>query len=308
MTRIYDVSYKGFPGICMENDALKAIFLPTQGAKLCSLTDRKSGKEFIYQGKTQTYQPSVYGGSYLAGECAGIDECLPNIDACYYDTFPWSGTPLPDHGEVWALPWDMVQEKNAVSFQVHGVRLPYRLEKHVSLHEKTLRMDYTLTNLSDFRMDYIWAAHMMLQAQAGCRFHLPQELSTAYVTMSASGSIGRYGDTFQYPGTAGYDFSTYRGDTADDYQKIYFADKLPVHSGWAEISYPDGARFRIRFPAEQIPYLGIIEAEGSELDIRCMFLEPCSGTFDRPDIAKLHGQCSFLTPKQVRSWYLEIQL
>ena len=308
MTKICDTTYKGYPAVCMENGVLRAIFLPQQGAKLCSLVDLATGQEYIYQGKTEEYRPGAYAGGYLDGECAGVDECFPNIDECYYDTFPWKGTLLPDHGEVWALPWDVSQEADCLILCVNGVRLPYRIEKKISLQDRTVRLDYRLINLSGFEMDYIWAAHMMLQSQEGCTFQFPENLSKAYVTMSDSGTVGRYGDTFQYPGTDKYDFRVYRGDSANDYQKIYFADKLTPDSGWAQIHYPDGSVFQIRFPVQQVPYLGAIQAEGGELDLRCMFLEPCSGAFDRPDIAKMHGMNSVLGPRETRSWYLEIEI
>lgn len=308
MTQIHETTYKGYPGICMENGALRAIFLPLQGSKLCSLVDLVSGQEYIYQGKTLHYRPCTYADGYLDGECAGVDECFPNIDECYYHAFPWNGTLLPDHGEVWALPWDATQEDESLTLSVNGVRLPYNIRKRISLCGRTLRMDYTLTNLSGFDMDFIWAAHMMLQAQEGCTFQFPTNLSKAYVTMSDSGTVGRYGDTFHYPGTNEYDFRVYRGDSVNDYQKIYFADKLSPDSGWAQIHYPDGSVFEIRFPTEEVPYLGAIQAEGGELDLRCMFLEPCSAAFDRPDIAKLHRMNSILGPRETRSWYLEIEI
>jgi len=308
MTRIYETAYKGFPGICMENSALRAIILPGQGSKLCSLVDLETGQEYIYQGKTDVYRPGRYDGNYLEGECAGVDECFPNIDESFYDAFPWKGTLLPDHGEVWALPWDMTREEDTLLLGIHGVRLPYRLEKKLSLQGRILRMDYTLTNLSGFDMDYIWAAHMMLQAREGCVFQFPETLSKAYVTMSDSGTVGRYGDTFLYPQTGDYDFRVYRGDAANDYQKIYFADKLDDASGWANIHYPDGSLFQIRFPTRQVPYLGAIQAEGGELELRCLFLEPCTGAFDRTDIAKKHGMNSVLKPRETVSWYLEIEI
>ncbi len=41
-------------------------------------------------------------GDYDIG---GFDECLPTISACLYPEPPFAGVMMPDHGEVWALPW-----------------------------------------------------------------------------------------------------------------------------------------------------------------------------------------------------------
>lgn len=314
MTTIYPSMYKGIEGISVENGTLSAVFLPSQGAKLCSLKSKLTDYEYIYQGKTTKYRMATYGQSYLEGECAGIDEIFPNIDAFYYDMAPWEGSYFPDHGEVWALPWEYEIEGECLKMSTVGVKLPYRLMKRVSMTEDgKLHIEYEVENLSCFAMDYIWASHMMFTAEEGCQFEFEENLSRAYVTMSDSGTIGGYGDTFYYPFAKQrnkiiYDMRVHRGMTANDYQKIYFADKLKADQGWGRIVYPDESSLTITFPIEEIPYLGIIQAEGGELDLRCMFMEPCTGAFDRPDIAKLHGMNSVLQAKEKKCWYLDIQL
>lgn len=309
-----DHTYKGIPCICIENAGIKAIFLPDQGAKLCSFVEKAGGQEYIYQGKTTDYRIARYGQDFLEGECAGVDEMFPNIDACYYDREPWEGIKLPDHGEVWAREWEVQLEKEAVCFQIVGLHLPYRLTKRVSLKgECTLRLDYMAENLTEYSMDYIWAAHMMLAAQKGCRFNVPKQMKRAYTTISSSGTLGKYGDQFNYPKVRNadgsiYDMSIYRGDDADDYQKCYFSEQVPPGCGWAGILYPDGRRLQIRFPEREVPYLGIIQGEGGEFNLRCMFLEPCTGAFDRPDLARKYGMNSMLKPFEKKRWYLEIEV
>jgi len=304
--------YKGIDGICMETDMLAIVLLPSQGAKLCSIYDKVQKREYVYQGKTETYQAAEYGQSYLIGECAGIDEMFPNIDECFYDAYPWKGTALPDHGEIWAIPWDVQIGDDCLSFETCGVRLPYRLSKTVTIREDgTVRADYTVENLTSFPLDYIWAAHMMFEAEKGCVYEFPPNLDKAYCTLTESGAIGCYGDTFPYPivpqkdGSL-YDVRIHRGSEVNDYQKFYFCDRMP--QGWAGIRYPDGAALHIRFPVDTIPYLGVLQGEGGPLQLDCMFLEPCSGAFDRPDIAKLHRMNSVLQPREKCEWYLEINI
>jgi hypothetical protein len=198
-----------------------------------------------------------------------------------------------------------------IRFETFGVRLPYKLTKTLAMESGTIRSEYTLENLSPFPMDYIWAAHMMLEAEKGCVYEFPDGLNRAYCTLTESGAIGRYGDTFDFPlapqkDGSSYDARVHRGAEADDYQKFYFCDRMP--EGWAGIRYPDGTSLKIRFPADRIPYLGVLQGEGGPLHIDCMFLEPCSGAFDRPDIAKLHRMNSVLGPREKCEWYLEIKV
>ncbi len=305
----------------MENQIIRATFIPDQGAKLCSLIEKESGYEYVYQGKSGQYRTAQYAQDYLSGECAGVDEMFPNIDVFYYDSYPWQGIAFPDHGEVWALPWQYQIEDESLAMSVFGVKLPYRLTKKITLSEKlqtrskkgAVCMDYDVKNMSSFPMDYIWAAHMMLQAEEGCRFEFEKELSKAYTTMSDSGMIGVYGDTFYYPYIETkegqiYDMQVYRGSQANDYQKFYFADKLRSGQGWGRIRYPKHGSLTVRFPEEEVPYLGAIQAEGGELGINCMFLEPCTGAFDRPDLAKLHRMNSILEAKEEKKWHLELEI
>lgn len=312
--KIEKTFYKGIEALSLESGDYQAVLLPGQGAKLCSLISLTGQKEFVYQGKTMQYRVSEYGMDYLNGECAGVDEMFPNIDECFYTDKPWKGTLLPDHGEVWALPWKTELAHDKIIFSTHGVRLPYHLVKEVCWEkDNILRMDYTLRNLSAFPMDYIWAAHMMLTGRQGAAFSFPPRLSKAYTTMSDSEAIGRYGDTFYYPAARNkdgviYDMSIHRGKEANDYQKFYFADRMPGEVGWGMITYPDGHRIKIEFPTDRVPYLGAIQAEGGSPGLRCMFLEPCTGAFDRPDLAKKHSMNSILEAHGEHTWYLKIRL
>ena len=310
--KIVRTTYKGIDAVKTEHGKYSAVFLPTQGAKLCSLYDRELGCEYIYQGKTDAYRNALYGMSYLDGECAGVDEMFPNIDAFYYETEPWKGVHFPDHGEVWALPWDCREADGKLIFQAYGVKMPYRLTKTVFWEaDGILRMDYTLENLTGFQMDYIWAAHMMFSAEKGCKFAFPENLKKAYTTMSDSGRIGRYGDTFDYPivtlpNGQTYDVRIHDGESVSDYQKFYFAEPMEGEVGWGRIAYPNATALTVEFPAKQIPYMGVVQGEGGSLDLHCMFLEPCTGAFDRPDLAKQHNMNSVLMPYEKRHWYLKI--
>lgn len=196
--------------------------------------------------------------------------------------------------------------------EVEGRKLPYHLMITAVIKDgNRVHLEYEVENRSSFSMDYIWAAHMMLQAEEGCRFEFDKELNRAYAVMSDSGDIGKIGALFSYPyvkrkdGTI-YDASIYRGSKANDYQKFYFADKLKPHQGWGLICYPDQSRLTVVFPAEEVPYLGAIQAEGGSLDLRCMFLEPCTGAFDSPENARKYGMDSILGPEEKKKWFLDI--
>ena len=311
-TVVKQTKYKDMDAVSIENDLICAKFIPSQGAKLCSIVYKDTGKEFMLQREGTKYRKSKYGESYLEGECSGFDDMFPTIDEFLYAEAPWKDVKLPDHGELWAIPWNSELEEHSICLKVKGVRLPYEIEKRITfIAEDTLLISYRLKNLCEDQMEGIWAAHMMMESEKGCKFKFPDVMSKAYCTISDSKLIGEYGDKFYYPlikQKSGeiYDMSIHRGMDISDYQKFYFADKMS--EGWAKILYPDGHEFSIAFPKESVPYLGAIQGEGGRFNIRCMFLEPCTGAFDRPDIAKQYKMNSLIKPFEELSWTLEIRI
>ena len=72
------------------------------------------------------------------------------------------------------------------------------------------------------------------------------------------------------------------------------------------VEYPTGEVFTIRFNEDLVKYLGIVNGEGGSLNLRCIILEPCTGLFDRPDIAKKYDPDCVLDGGQSKEWSLKI--
>ena len=160
MSTVSASRYKDQAAVTIESDIMRAQFLPHFGAKMCSLVYKPLERELLVQRPGAQYLLQPYDGDYVAGECSGFDDMFPTIDECHYDAFPWKGTRLPDHGEVWSIPWQLEASDKELHLAVYGVRFPYKLEKWVSFaSDSTLRIRYRLTNLSNFDFDFLWAAH-----------------------------------------------------------------------------------------------------------------------------------------------------
>jgi hypothetical protein len=59
----------------------------------------------------------------------------------------------------------------------------------------------------------------------------------------------------------------------------------------------------LSFSCDTVPYLGILISKAHGL-----ILEPCTGTMDRPDMAKLFKQNSVLPGKGKYQWHLKMQV
>lgn len=311
--KIVPSQYKDLEAITIESSVLRAQFLPDTGSKLASLVVKPLNLELMVQRPASTYLRQPFDGNYVAGECSGFDDMFPTIDTCAYERYPWKGTLLPDHGEVWSLPWILKQEDERLHFSVNGVRLPYRLEKWVSFSdESVLRLDYRLTNPTPFEMDFIWAAHIMLNLFEGCELVLPQGVKKIVNCFNTNGSLGSYGDEFDYPAFtdalgAARDLRWLRPPSARDAEKYYIKGKL--NNGQCLLKYPkQGFTLGVSFPVETVPYLGILSNEMGWQDLYNIFIEPCTGTFDRIDVARLRRENSVVLPNSSYEWHLSFSL
>lgn len=311
---ITESRYKDQPALTVESKALAAQFLPHAGAKLCSLIHKPSGAELLLQRPNQSYRLATYDSDYVAdGECSGCDEMFPTIDRCFYHAHPWRGTPIPDHGEVWSLPWSCSSDGEGLRFAVHGVRFPYRLEKRVSLPDAaTLRCEYCLTNLSPFDFDFLWASHMMLNLEDGASLALPDGVSKVVTALNFDESLGRYGDEFDWPlarlpGGEVRDLRVMRPKSTRAAAKYFVRGGIP--EGWAELTYPQsGFTLRLAWPEDRVPYFAALVDEGGWDNLHSIFVEPATAAFDRPDIARVRGECSTLPAGGEYKWHLELKV
>ena len=238
---------------------------------------------------------------------------FPTIDRCYYESYPWQGTLIPDHGEVWSLPWATTVEGDRLHFAVHGVRFPYRLEKWAQFTDPgILRLDYRLANLSSFDFECMWAAHPLFNLEEGAELVLPDGVKSVVGTFDVPGKFGRYGDEFSWPvGTlpdgSARDFRKLQPKSARDCYKYYVKEKMP--EGWCGVRYHrSDFSLVLSFPAERVPYLGVLPNEGGWQDLYNIFLEPCTAPFDRPDAARYRGQGSTLKGGEAQTWHLNLTL
>ncbi len=307
--KIYEGSYKDKQAVVFESSNMIVKFLPDFGAGIGSIFYKKAGKEFLVQRPEPAYRTVPFDGSYVDGECSGLDDMFPTIDTCFYEKDPWKGAKLADHGEIWNLKAMTGISRDAACFTIHGIRLPYIFEKRARfISDSVLRIDYKVINNTQFDMEFIWAAHTMLNTEPGVKIMVPPELKKAIAVFSNTGRIGNYGEEFDWPEYT--DKNGVRrniavmGQREDNCEKYYFKNTLK--KGWCAAHYPDGNCFALSFPAEKVPYLCVLHNPGSFRNIYNLFLEPCTASFDRPDFAAVRGQNSKVGSFSEYNWYLNI--
>ena len=291
---IAESTYKDVRSVVLESDALRVTILPDYGSKMASLLDKTTGREHLYQLPGKNFRKAAYGARYPQGEFAGFDEMFPTISECCCDIHPWVGTLMPDHGEVWSIPWHFEVKELVIRLWTHGVRFPYVLSKEVSFEgPRTVLHRYRAENLSPCAFPAMWAAHPLFNMSPGSRIILPETARTIMNTVPGP-AFEEYGQRYSFPiattpdGRA-WDLSQIGPNEGKYYFKYFFADALK--EGFAIIHDPESREtLAMVWPVEQIPYLGMWVNEGAYEGQFNVAPEPCTAPYDRWDTARQWGK------------------
>ena len=183
----------------------------------------------------------------------------------------------------------------------------YKDQLAVTLESEQLRVQF-LSFIGANEFDFLWAAHPMFVMNEGSRVILPDAVNRVVSVFEANAGLGRYGDEFAWPVATlangqPRDLSLMAPKSAARAAKFYVKGPLP--EGWCQLTYPaHDMLLTMRFPVAQVPYLGILPNEGGWDDLYNIFLEPATSSFDRPDVARLRGECSSVAANGSYAWYL----
>jgi galactose mutarotase-like enzyme len=313
---IDSTSWHGLPAWALESDAMRAVTVPRMGAKIVSLQDRRGGFEWLpgpMPGRLP--RPVTYGAPFAEQDMAGWDEMFPTILACAYPgPGPRHGAALPDHGEAWVLPWEVTQAVGEeLVLAVTGRALPYRLTRSASfIAADELALRYTLENLGDDPMPYMWAAHPQFLAGADCRIVLPSEVTEVVNTAGLDAGWGPREGRFGWPEAAAPDGRRVRLDEVGSASlgtcRKFFA--LPdARPAWAEVRRVEAGHWlRLEWDPQSVPYLGLWVDEGAVNSEAVVAPEPMTGWYDELALAWSKGKVAVLLARDVQRWTLVVRV
>jgi hypothetical protein len=296
--------------IVLSDGDLSVSVVPELGGKIGSILWR--GRELLAR---NPLRPATYDSPYADFDASGFDECLPTIGACAYPEGPWQGIAIPDHGEVWSIPWSYAVDGTRLRLSVYGVRFPYVFEKTIELSSpNSIRLGYAFKNLSASPFRFLWSAHPLLAPQPGMRIYLPAE-TRVRVDWSKDGRLGELLAEHPWPHThdregQAVDLSLIGSGESGHVDKLY---TTRLSEGWCAVQDPaDGFYAAMIFPVERVPFVGLsINQGGWPVDRPAYFnlgLEPCNGYPDRLDVAIASGECAVAAPGDRLEWHLELRV
>lgn len=300
--------YKGLDAWTLENDALRLTFLPGYACKMASLINKKTGREWLFQSNNDTLRVPEYGASFAEYDSSGFDEVFPSIDACPYPDGSWHGMPIPDHGEVWAMPWESIHSPDDLAAKaiVQSQTLPYVFSKNIMLRNNEVLFEYRVENTSDEDFKFIWTPHCLLACSPATRLLIPENLTEVMTVEHSSKRLGPWGTRHAYPQTTDIhglkmDLAATEPRTVRNCEKFYFTQ--PNTAGWCGIEHTDtGEKLIYTYDADKVPYLGVWKTQGGYRGDYNLALEPCTGVYDDLYVASKIRRIAVVGPKGTYEW------
>jgi galactose mutarotase-like enzyme len=276
--------------------------IPELGAKISSLKDRRSGREWLWSPPGARLFHNALADAFARSTLIGADECFPSIAGC-----AWRDRKLPDHGEVWALPWTVAATNDSVTTRLKCVVSPFILERTVRLAAHILYLDYTLTNSGPQSEEFLWALHPLLAIHPGDRIELPP--SEVIVEVALNCALGKRGAKLHWPrphpgmDLAAMDFGT----TAPAALKAFAHDLKERRADL--VNERTRARLTMRFAGDGMDTLGIWINRGGWNGYHHVALEPTNAAADALNVAASEsGHCGKISPGQKLDWHVQLEM
>ena len=285
-TKTFRRSEQGFDVFGLRNEAVELEVLPALGAKIISLRNLVTGYEWMWRPPPgMKLFRNQLGDDFAASTMTGWDECLPTIAPC-----DWKGRKLPDHGEVWSVPWEIDMEAFGHGVLKTSVTLtisPFHFERTIELHGNEIRLDYQLENLSNEPEEFLWAMHPLLPVNDHIQLDLTEETRSALAGE-------QWIDGLQFNTDKTSCVKTYAG---------------PLREGRASV-VNTAARDQLQFEwdTKANNTLGLWLTRGGWNGYHHVALEPANGAADTLTDAVKAGQGGLLAPQEKRSWQVKLRV
>ncbi len=298
------LTWAGFDALKLEDDAARVVVIPQLGAKIVSLYDKRAGREWLIPPARPLRRPPS-AATFTECDVSGWDEMFPTIDACAYPAPGRSqGAPLPDHGEVWRLPWTAETPHTAdpdaadsITLAVRGRVLPAVLRRRISLPQPgVVRFAYRATNPTDEDLIFLWAAHPLLAVTPHTEILLAAEMM---IQASDTPTLPGKGALLTWPVHDGHRLD--RVGTSGTDRKLYAPPDEPL--SWVVLHEP-GASLRLEWSAAELPYMGLWVSEGVYTPHRTAAPEPSNGYYDSLALAWENRRYTTLKAGEALNWAL----
>jgi len=308
----------GLPAIVLRGEELEAVVVPSVGMKLTNLR-RPRGREWLWRNDQIPLALPRAGSSFVdSADSGGWDECFPTVSPSPVPGAPTESPRLPDHGELWGVPWTSSVYGHAggvtLAASATGRVLPYEFHRELTVDpfEPLLRLRYRVRNTGPSSFPWIWCAHPLLNVQPGSALEVPTMQQVRVDAVHGIPEIER-GDIVGWPGAFGGEAGRFVFPDEGAWAVKLFGDVGT--SGRMLVTDPRrGERLEMRVVPQEVPQVGIwINNRGwapaGHRQYYNLALEPAIGAPDSLEEAVRDWQMAqTLAPGEERSWALDVRL
>jgi len=277
---------QGFAIRVLANEKVELAVVPELGARIISLKNVCTQREWMWHppGGLKLFRNGL-GDDFANGPLAGMDECLPTIAPCF-----WRNRALPDHGEVWSVPWTVDESAWEGGVLKTSVRLkisPLKFERTIELRDNEVQLGYRLSNLGAQDEPFLWAMHPLLRLSEGDQLTLP-----ASTRLQLNGN--RWIDAV--------DSVVPEGNSAKLFAR-------PVQVGKAGICNRNtGERLEFEWDPAENNTLGLWLTRGGWHGHHHFALEPTNASCDTLALAAETGRCGIVKAGEVATWNVSLRV
>ncbi len=302
------------PAMALESTALRLVILPQLGAKIASIFDCRNHHEWLVGPGERPVRAVPYGAVFIEQDMSGWDEMFPTIRACRYPApGAYLARDLPDHGEIWALPWEHdAATPGSLELSAQGRTVPYRFRRGVAFEdERTVILSYQVANVGIEPLVCLWASHPQFTVTPDTRLVLPPAVREI-VNVRPGTRLGDAGRRFPWPDAPDADDALIRLDQVGpasnrDCRKFYTPPDVAVD--WAALYRMDSGRWlRLEWDAQDIPYVGIWVDEGAVNSEPTLAIEISNGYHDSLETAWHNGRCLTVAPGAQTAWQVVLRI
>jgi hypothetical protein len=243
-----------------------------RGARIVSLRG-DDGYEWLAPSK-RTASPGR-GQSFVREGMGGWDEVAPTVqtDVGMTDTAGTALADLPDHGDIWNVPWKLDSATPTVlatSVQLLSMRI--LLERTIAASATGLSISYRASTTAAGQLPLLWCAHPQFAAGGGATVAL--ESAGAPITPQLIEMHPLAGRRLPFPdGSLHHDLAPASSVKAFVAPAVR-ADAAVLHVGLCRA-------LRLAWDAEQLPYLGLFWDNGEFATEPVLAIEPSTAWGER---------------------------
>jgi hypothetical protein len=266
-----------FEAFVLETDSLRAVVLPSLGARVWELEDKIRRRQWIWNQGIANLRTQLVGANYDEVWAGGWEELFPNDAAGAFE-----GRELPDHGEWWATAWSVVEKvgglepRLTLTARMSVVRATCTKEFRLSADGTMLVIRYRIRSEERQPFHFLFKQHLPIKIAPECMLQLSGGAVRA--VDPSFGTIVTNAEEFAWP------HAPTKGRCADlrqipakpgRHQEFLYVRNLP--GPWCGVDdMKCRASIRMCFESEVLPYVWLFLTYGGWRGYYTAVLEPCT--------------------------------